>query len=547
MFAARSFSGQPATLGAPLKKTSTFLLGIYAALCFLFALFLTWQIFTAQNQPASNSAPVSSVAQAYISQSAPQATPLSRKLVRQQETLIRSRAVLNRVIDRPELRQSLRDLQTVSAPSRADLRTYILDRLNLASSINPAQITFNLRIKDAALATQVSNAIAQSYADVLALGAPVKIDRLIHAQTATTQTGTQTSLGWVIATLAISLGLGVVLLVTFLFRLQSGASTLAHYKAGGGFQPPLREREKMSPRREREKMPEQETYAPHRPRSHRPKPGRPRPGLPKLGRPKLSLPKIRPPQPRPQAAPAYQPTHRPDFRPPAAAEPARTEAPDLASPPQSQIGQFRPIGATISDRITLINRPTDDQRLALFVASTLNQPQTNLIDHLLETAWELQQRGKTTLVIDATWQPDADSAQGMGLSDLITGDADFGDILHCDETSGISYVPRGTGPMKAHTLPALIDLRDAMLSLFDVVLVNIGDARAMSLLSTFATPDAQIMIIGAPADQQSWPDDEHQMERDSWHEAGFTTVHLVTTPPAAAVPQHYSATGHHHG
>lgn len=542
MFAARSLSGQPATLGAPLKKTSTFLLGIYAALCFLFALFLTWQIFAAQNQPISSSASPSSVAQAYISQSAPQALPLSRKLVRQQETLIRSRAVLDRVIDTPALRQNLRDLQTGSPPSRAELRTYILDHLKLSSSINPAQITFNLRIDDGALAIQLGNAIAQSYAKVLALGAPVKIDRLIHAQQSTAQTGTQPSLGWVITTLAISLGLGVILLLAFLFRLQSGAGALARYKANGGFQPPRREREEMSPWRERGEMPPQceRTNMPEH-QTHAPQ------------RPSMRLPKIRPPQHRTQPASAKQlddaPTHRQNFR-PQAAEPAHTATPDYHAPPQSQFGQFRPIGATISDRITLINRPTDDQRLALFVtpsSGTTAQSRASLIDHLLETAWELQQRGKNTLIIDAAWQPDAASAQGVGLSDLITGTADFGDILHCDETSGISYVPRGTGPMKAHTLPALIDLRDAMLSLFDVVLVNIGDARTMSLLSTFATPAAQIMIIGDPADQQGWPDDERQMERDSWHEAGFTTVHLVTAPPTAALSKQYFATGRQYG
>lgn len=373
-------------------------------------------------------------------------------------------------------------------------------------------------MSDPLLANQLSNAIAQSYAEVLALGGAAKVEQLHPAQ----GTVEQVDMTWIMIMLAFALALGVILLLTFLFRLQAGPRAVARYKSKGGFQPPRRGLGAAPPRYEqmREPLP------------------------PRTARQSRSLPKIFSArengqangQPFDKAAhPQKQTRHAPTVKvslEQSTPQTPRTRAPSLdkAIPVHSQIGQPRPVGARITDLITA----NEDQPLVLFVGPTSDPAsesgqQESLVNHLLETAWEMKQRGKNALIIDAAWAPDLSDTEGHGLSDLIAGRADFGEILHCDEATGLSYVPRGAGTMKAHALPELIDLRDAMLALFDTVLVNIGDGQVKSLLSTFAEPNAQIMIIGPAQNLENWPADEQQMERDNWQEAGFSTVHLINS------------------
>lgn len=463
MFMARVVSGPRAPIRAVAAllslKTSKFLLSVAAIAFVLLSTLIAWQLYSVLMQTSSASI---GFAQVII---APKnsASPTNSDFVRTQASLARGRVVIDRVIDQPELNDQLiaRASQFLDNPSqtqlRASLRAYVLNRLKIVSARNPARLTFQIRAKESDFAQQLSNGVAQSYTEVIALGGPAVLQKITPAQAAEKVTP---KLQFIIAcALLLCIGAGVAVLVPLI---------------------------KRAPRK-----------------SH--KTGRKNKGYSKMNSEK------------------FEP-FQDDIR--------QTQAPKRQPKP------FR--DESIAEKILA----TDAPEVILFVDAAANyqvppQRHAPLIDHILTTASDMADADKKIVIIDAAWVPDRESSDVAGLSNLIDGSADFGEVLHCDFDTGMSYVPRGAGPLKMHQMPEIVDLRDALVTLFDIVLVHIGDVQAASLLTTFASSHAQIVIIEPAAADHSgnvndWSKSEQKYERDIWLEAGFAAVHLIVDPDAAS-------------
>lgn len=441
-------------------KSSKFLLGVATVACVVLSTLIAWQIYAAlvQTNPAATGFANVTIAPK------DSASQTSSDFIRAQASLARGRVVIDRVIDRPKLKEQLveRAGQLLANPSqtqlRAGLRAYVLNRLKVVSSRDPARLSFQIRAKDADFAQQLSNGVAQSYAEVIALGGPATLREITAAQNADR---TPPKRQFIIAcAFLLCIGLAVAVLV------------------------PLVKRANSEPANRRKKSRKNKGSSTMNPEKFEP----------------------------------YQDVIR--------------DAQSPKRPPKP----FR--DDSIAEKILATG--TSDVILFVDAAVTYQVPlqrHTSLIDHILATAQDLADAGKNTVIIDAAWSPDMASSDVVGLSNLIDGSADFGEILHCDFDTGMSYVPRGTGPLKMHQMPEIIDLRDALVTLFDVVLVHIGDVQAASLLTTFASSQAQIVIIEpAVADHSGnvsdWSKSEQKFEQDIWLEAGFAAVHVVADPEA---------------
>lgn len=466
MFKARVVSGRRvrkrATATLLSSKLSKLMLALVTVVCILVSAAIAWPVYAVlmQSGPAG-----ATFAQVLIRSAGSSSAPITSNFMRTQADLTRARVVIDRVIDHPQVATQIRERATpntsdvASSKARAEQRAYVLNALKTNVSRDPAQLTFNIRAKDVTFAMQLSDAVAQSYADVIALGGPAQIDEILNAKFNDKAPPKNQFL--IACAILLCIGLAVAVLVPLSMRSRSIRSK--HRKFAGKSK----------------------------------------------GTSKVKNSKFEP----------YQ------------------EAIRAMQTPERAPKMFR--DESIADKILATDRP----EMILFVDAAANfevpaEQHAQVIDHILATATDLIKAGKNPVIIDAAWAPDLQSSDMCGLSDLISGNANFGDILHCDPETGISYVPRGAGPLQMHMMTEIIDLRDAMASLFDIVLVHIGDVQAASLLTTFASASAQIVIVEPGAEiesgrKQSWTHTEQKFEEDIWLEAGFAAVHIIVDPAAA--------------
>jgi len=136
--------------------------------------------------------------------------------------------------------------------------------------------------------------------------------------------------------------------------------------------------------------------------------------------------------------------------------------------------------------------------------------------------------GNSACVVDAGGRAEAD--EGVGLTDLCAGLADFGEVVHRIDGENLYHVPWGRQYRLDPSSPRIPTLIEALNEIHDHVIILAGPMETQALLPVFASPRAALIIAGSA---------ETSVERiaimsNLGREAGYGHVSLARTEDEAS-------------
>jgi Mrp family chromosome partitioning ATPase len=183
----------------------------------------------------------------------------------------------------------------------------------------------------------------------------------------------------------------------------------------------------------------------------------------------------------------------------------------VASVAQYLLGSRAPLAIAIS--------PTGDDGSAATVA----------------LARKLAAAGSRVVLVDMTGSGHptdlmAERRSDLGVTDLLCGEAAFGDTIHADRSSDAHIIPQGTTDMRRAMRGAdrLSLLLDALASAYDLVLVECGAANVAGVSRLTHSKDVEI-ILSMPEIAES----EFVAAMTDFEEAGYQRVVLMSGGDAA--------------
>lgn len=160
-------------------------------------------------------------------------------------------------------------------------------------------------------------------------------------------------------------------------------------------------------------------------------------------------------------------------------------------------------------------------------------------------AREIAANGRSIILVDltATLLPTRMMAVDRylpGVTDLLCGDAAFGDAIHSDTASSAHILPHGRASME-HAMSGIDRLTmiiNALADVYDVVLVECGTANAEAL-GRFTRHTSEHIILSMPAM------DEEQLQTvvEECTEAGYSDFMLLSDPRAESPKSWFSRKG----
>jgi len=254
-----------------------------------------------------------------------------------------------------------------------------------------------------------------------------------------------------------------------------------------------------------------------------------------------------------EAAPVYEPepvfgseadTERAEFTP--ESEPLVAEEEPNERPVDEPVPASPEDAEASNDQIQEINEPVTPLRSAL--AGEQAQDMPSHFDIEIDALAEIMLSGRRVMVIAATggWEDsclvaerlgerlvatglsviEIDAASGTpgaepGLSDLSTGEADFGDVVHRGEPDGFAYVPWGQSAMIERRSRRVATLVEAIADVYETVIIVTGRLGHASMIGLFTGLDAACTLV---ADSE----DGNAGALEELTQLGFHDPHLVT-------------------
>lgn len=146
--------------------------------------------------------------------------------------------------------------------------------------------------------------------------------------------------------------------------------------------------------------------------------------------------------------------------------------------------------------------------------------------------------GRRTILVDMTGsalptRQMAESADLPGITDLLTGEAAFGETIHADRASDAHILPQGTADAGRAMRGAdrLAMIIDALANAYDLVLVECGPADVAGVSRLARKGQAEIILSAAGA-----PVEEIEAVAGDFIEAGYEDVVLLFASAGASPP-----------
>lgn len=160
-------------------------------------------------------------------------------------------------------------------------------------------------------------------------------------------------------------------------------------------------------------------------------------------------------------------------------------------------------------------------------------------------AREVAARGRSTIVVDltATLLPTRMMAVDRylpGVTDLLCGDAAFGDAIHSDTASSAHILPHGRASMEQAmgVIDRLTMIINALADVYDVVLIECGSANAEAL-SRFTRHTSEHIILSMP----NMDEEQLQAVVEECTDAGYSDFMLLSDPHAESPKSWFSRKG----
>lgn len=144
-----------------------------------------------------------------------------------------------------------------------------------------------------------------------------------------------------------------------------------------------------------------------------------------------------------------------------------------------------------------------------------------------ELVAEALARGLSVALVDAG---SASLSEAAGLSDLSSGKASFGDIVHKSADNSFAEVPWGRARAILRSSSKPLTLVEALGDIYEVVVLLTGRVGMNSTLPMFAGIDGRVVLVAGPEDDEDAVADS----REQLLEAGFDTVEVAQGPSRAA-------------
>jgi Mrp family chromosome partitioning ATPase len=121
-----------------------------------------------------------------------------------------------------------------------------------------------------------------------------------------------------------------------------------------------------------------------------------------------------------------------------------------------------------------------------------------------------------------------------GITDLLAGEAAFGEAIHRDRLSDVHIVPHGAAdPVRAmRGVDRLTMIIDALVDAYDLVLIECGPAETATL-SRLTRNDAAEIVLSVP----SFKDEELARLVLDFEEAGYSNLLIMSGSSNGGNPQ----------
>ncbi|WP_224702123.1 GumC family protein [Devosia aquimaris] len=129
-------------------------------------------------------------------------------------------------------------------------------------------------------------------------------------------------------------------------------------------------------------------------------------------------------------------------------------------------------------------------------------------------------RGLSVALVDAG---SARPSQELGLTDLSTDAASFGDVVHKSADNSFAEIPWGRGRAIARHSSKPFTLIEALGDIYEVVVLKTGKVGLASTLPLFQGLDGRIVLIAGPDDDLTAVSDT----REQLYDAGFEAVEIA--------------------
>ncbi|MBN9056057.1 MAG: exopolysaccharide transport family protein [Rhizobiales bacterium] len=213
--------------------------------------------------------------------------------------------------------------------------------------------------------------------------------------------------------------------------------------------------------------------------------------------------------------------------------PARSLLSDIGPEEEDEDAEISPDGAAVAEddndfSIAAVARHLIENNISVVVSVSPSGDRGSTATVML--ARRIAEEHRKTLIIDLTGSacPTRLMAQSVhlpGITDLLVGDAAFGDIIHGDRLSGAHIIPRGNANIKRamRGIDRLAIVIDALSDAYDTVIVECGPAEVEGVrrLTRGQETDIVLSIPGAG-------EDEIVDLIGAFGEAGYNEIVLMT-------------------
>ena len=136
-------------------------------------------------------------------------------------------------------------------------------------------------------------------------------------------------------------------------------------------------------------------------------------------------------------------------------------------------------------------------------------------------------RGLSVALIDAG---SARLSELPGLTDLSSGDASFGDVVHKSADNSFAEVPWGKGRVISRASAKPLTLVEALGDIYEVVVLMTGKVGMSSSLPFFDGLDGRLLVVAGPSDDLDAVAETRQILID----AGFDNCEIAAAPARVA-------------